>query len=335
MSLPTSLSRRAALGGLAFGGLSSVGLPFGGPASGQAAATAADPGATVVATRHGQVRGRRAGAATVFQGIPYGADTASRRFMPSGPPPAWDGVRDAGAFGPIAPQMRPGRPSIYSSWANPQPESEDCLNLNVYTPGLDARGRRPVMVWIHGGGFVSGSSALRYADGARLAAKGEVVVVTVNHRLGALGYLFVPELGAAYADSGNAGTSDMILALEWVRDNISGFGGDPANVTIFGQSGGGAKVSTLWRPRARGPVPQGDRAEFVQHTRNDARRGEGADGTRPGRGRRRRRPARRENPALRGPQRRGGSGGGALQSGRGRSHAAATSVRARRAARQR
>ncbi|ODT84752.1 carboxylesterase family protein [Phenylobacterium sp. SCN 70-31] len=252
MPLPTSLSRRAALGGLAFGGLSSVGLPFGGPASGRAAA-AADLGAPVVATRHGQVRGRRAGAATVFQGIPYGADTASRRFMPSGPPPAWDGVRDAGAFGPIAPQMRPGRPSIYSSWANPQPESEDCLNLNVYTPGLDASGRRPVMVWFHGGGFVSGSSALRYADGARLAAKGEVVVVTVNHRLGALGYLFVPELGAAYADSGNAGTSDMILALEWVRDNISGFGGDPANVTIFGQSGGGAKVSTLMAaPRARG-----------------------------------------------------------------------------------
>lgn len=235
------MNRRAALGGLA------AGLSLGG------AATAADLDEPVVATRHGRVRGRRDGAALVFQGVPYGADTAARRFMPSVSSPGWTGVRDARTFGLIAPQMRPGRPAIYGSWANPQPESEDCLNLNIYTPGLSDGGQRPVMVWFHGGGFVSGSSALRYADGTRLAAKRDVVVVTVNHRLGAMGYLFVPDLGAAYADSGNAGTSDMILALEWVRDNIAAFGGDPSNITIFGQSGGGAKVSTLMAaPRANG-----------------------------------------------------------------------------------
>jgi len=197
---------------------------------------------TVVETRAGRWRGRRDGDTHIFTGIRYGADTRPRRFLPPVAPEPWTGVRDALTFGPIAPQ--PGN----------RPVSEDCLHLNVWTPGLRGRATRPVMVWFHGGAYSSGTSNEIETDGARLSRRGDVVVVTVNHRLNAFGYLYLAEFGGPdLADSGNAGQLDLILALEWVRDNIAAFGGDPGNVTIFGHSGGGAKSATLMAmPGARG-----------------------------------------------------------------------------------
>lgn len=134
-----------------------------------------------------------------------------------------------------------------------QPQSEDCLFLNIWTPSVNVRARKPVMIYIHGGAYSSGSVVDPLVDGSQLAAKGDVVVVTVNHRLNALGYLYLARLDPQFPDSGNAGQLDLILALQWVRRNIAAFGGDPANVTLFGQSGGGAKIATLMgTPAARG-----------------------------------------------------------------------------------
>lgn len=200
----------------------------------------------VARTRAGQVRGRTVEGIHAFKGVRYGASTEGRRFLPPRPPEPWSGVVEAADFGNQSPQLGAGRPSVYASWANPRAESEDCLFLNVYTPGLKDAKARPVMVWFHGGGFTSGSASSHYADGTRLALRGDVVVVTVNHRLNAFGYLYLTGLGGAeLADSGNVGSLDMVQALTWVRDNIAEFGGDPGNVTIFGQSGGGGKVSAL------------------------------------------------------------------------------------------
>ena len=198
---------------------------------------------SVVETRAGRWRGRREAGTHIFKGIRYGADTRARRFLPPVAPQSWTGVRDALEFGPIAPQPSAGG----------RPIGEDCLHLNVWTPAL-RDGRRPVMVWFHGGAYSSGTSNEIETDGARLSRRGDVVVVTVNHRLNAFGYLYLAEYGGAeFADSGNAGQLDLILALEWVRDNIAEFGGDPRNVTIFGHSGGGAKAATLMAmPKARG-----------------------------------------------------------------------------------
>lgn len=195
-------------------------------------------------TTTGVIRGVRESGIHVFKGVHYGADTSSSRFQPPRPPAPWSGVREALEFGPPAPQ--PG----LADWA----QSEDCLHLNVWTPGVGDNGTRPVMVWFHPGAHSSDTSNRPETDGARLSRRGDVVVVTVNHRLNVFGYLYLAELGGdQYADSGNAGMLDLVLALKWVRDNIAEFGGDPGNVTIFGQSGGGAKCATLMAmPAAHG-----------------------------------------------------------------------------------
>ena len=196
----------------------------------------------VVATRHGPVRGQRDRDVIVFKGLRYGADTSARRFQPPRSPAPWTTPVDAYAYGAASPQ----------TGSEPN-QSEDCLFLNVWSPGLDD-GRRAVMFYIHGGAYSSGSGSSPLYDGTRLARRNDVVVVTVNHRLGPLGYGYLARIaGAPYLDSGNAGQLDLILALQWVRDNIAAFGGDPGRVMVFGQSGGGAKIATMMAtPAAEG-----------------------------------------------------------------------------------
>lgn len=203
-----------------------------------------------VATTSGKVCGAAGGGAYAFKGIPYAAPPVGpRRFLPPAPPAPWPGVRDAFDYGPSCPQL-PDRPA---GWSQEPALSEDCLYLNVWTPGLDDHVRRPVLVWLHGGGFAIGSGSWPVYDGTSLARRG-AVVVTVNHRLGIFGYFHLDGLAAPeFASAGNAGMLDLVAALAWVRDNISYFGGDPTNVTVFGESGGGAKVSILHAmPTARG-----------------------------------------------------------------------------------
>jgi para-nitrobenzyl esterase len=207
--------------------------------------TATDPVAT---TASGQVGGTVEGEILTFKGIRYGANTTTTRFAAPAAPAAWDDVQDATQFGASCPQAPSGNPGgLFSSWrTDPAPPlDEDCLFLNVWTPALADGGKRPVMVWFHGGGFTSGSGSARAYDGVRLAQRGDVVVVSVNHRLNVFGYLALGHYGEDFQDSPVAGVLDMVFALEWVRDNIEQFGGDPTTVTIFGESGGGAKVSTL------------------------------------------------------------------------------------------
>jgi para-nitrobenzyl esterase len=198
---------------------------------------------SVVETAAGRIRGFLDGGVHVFKGVRYGEDTSARRFLAPTAIKPWTGVRETLEFGPVAPQPGMGQRVM----------SEDCLHLNVWTPALGS-GRRPVMVWFHPGAYSSGTSNELEADGARLSRRGDVVVITVNHRLNAFGHLFLAEIGGdEFADSGNVGILDLVLALRWVRDNAAAFGGDPGNVTVFGQSGGGAKIATLMAmPAAEG-----------------------------------------------------------------------------------
>lgn len=240
-----TLGRRAVLqGGLALASMIANSI---------AAKALADP---IVETAFGKVRGRIVDGVSQFKGIPY-ADTTSGdgRFLPPRPPQAWSGIRDTSSVGRSAPQ--PGRTMAVPWWAwitDDQPQGEDCLVLNVYTPEPSAARKRPVMFYLHGGGFNTGSASTAGTEGTALSKDGDVVVVTINHRLNAFGFLYLAGLGGdRYRDTGNAGIEDAVAALRWVNKNIAAFGGDPDNVTIFGQSGGASKVAVLMAmPTARG-----------------------------------------------------------------------------------
>ena len=201
----------------------------------------------IVRTTSGMVVGYIDEGVHIYKGIPY---AEAERFMPPVAPTPWDGVRSSRAYGPTCPQgKRTGWYSDEQAFAFDWDDGftdENCLRVNVWTQGTNKGSKRPVMVWLHGGGYSAGSSQeLPSYDGKSLCKTGDVVVVSVNHRLNVLGFLDLSAFGDKYAKSGNSGLLDLVAALQWVRDNISSFGGDPSNVTIFGQSGGGGKVSTL------------------------------------------------------------------------------------------
>jgi len=215
-----------------------------------------------VETSNGVVRGMANTGIKIFRGIPYGADTGGRnRFMPPRKPAAWTGARNCIGYGPISPQTASGFRSDYSQLIQWDKHigtggmSEDCLSLNVWTPGVHDNARRAVLISFHGGGWATGSGNGPMYDGGQLALLGDVVVVTVNHRLASFGYTHLAAVGAPeeFRFAGVCGVMDMVASLEWVRDNIAAFGGDPSRVMIFGQSGGGAKTSTLLAtPGAKG-----------------------------------------------------------------------------------
>jgi para-nitrobenzyl esterase len=211
-----------------------------------------DRTAPQVETSSGTIRGSIIEGVAAFKSIPYAAPpTGALRFLPPRGVEPWTGIRDAMAYAGRAPQagLRAAtRPELetFSGTPDTSPDSEDCLTLHVWTPSVTDGGGRPVMVWLHGGAFSYGSANSERLRGSRLAKRGDVVVVTVNHRLNIFGHLDLSDLGGAeYAQSGNVGVLDLVASLKWVRDNIARFGGDPGNVTIFGESGGGGKVSTL------------------------------------------------------------------------------------------
>jgi para-nitrobenzyl esterase len=220
----------------------------------QASAPTAGP---IVDISAGRIRGALDGGVRIFKGVPYGAPTGgTNRFMPAVKPTSWTGVREVVAYGPRAPQpFRPMIPEVGDALTGSGPMDEDCLRLNVWTPAT-GNGRRPVMVWFHGGGQRTGSGNSLFYDGTALARNHDVVVVTVTHRLNAFAHLWLaglPATGERFARTSNIGLLDLISALEWVRDNIAQFGGDPGNVTIFGQSGGGGKTAMLTAmPAAKG-----------------------------------------------------------------------------------
>src|SRR6202140_1454461 len=229
----------------------------------------ASDAATVAETNAGKIRGFKRNGVYIFKGVPYGASTAgARRFMPPVKPEPWTGIRNALQYGRICPYLDSAHfDTNGKNLANSDEDQfvlhrgaalvpgEDCLRVNVWTPEINASHKRPVMVYMHGGGFSAGSGhdLLAY-DGESLARNHDAVVVNHNHRLNVYGYLNLAHLGGEeYASSANVGMLDLVAVLEWVRDNITTFGGDPASVTIFGQSGGGGKVVALMAmPAAKG-----------------------------------------------------------------------------------
>lgn len=247
------LNRRTALQGIIGGAALMASVPLLG-----CARSSAEP---IAETAYGKVKGASVNGIYTFKGVRYGAPTGGEnRFMPPKEPEPWAGVKDALQYGNSAPQTNPnakgGGGELFAPVGGDEklPESEDCLFLNVWTPGLNDGGKRPVMVWLHGGGFLSGSGSGKIIAGENLARRGNVVVITLNHRLNAFGFSHFGDIGGPeYAMSGNAGMLDIVQALKWVRDNIDRFGGDPSRVMIFGESGGGQKVSMLMGcPLAKG-----------------------------------------------------------------------------------
>jgi para-nitrobenzyl esterase len=246
------MNRRSFLGAGAAGLL--VGGGFTKVALGAGAKSEGSGTGPVAETTAGKIRGTFQNKVYSFKGVPYGASTAgTNRFMPPQKPQPWTGVRDALDIGLRAPQL----PSnIVAEWAvldRTEPAGEDCLVLNIWTPALDNK-KRPVMFWLHGGGFAGGSDGFLAYDGTELARKHDVVLIGINHRLNIFGFMYLADLGdSRFANASNAGMLDCVAALEWARDNVANFGGDPNNVTIFGQSGGGRKVCTLLgMPSAKG-----------------------------------------------------------------------------------
>jgi para-nitrobenzyl esterase len=210
----------------------------------------------LVETASGTIRGAYDDGVWAFKGVPYGADTArGARFLPPRPPVPWPGIRECLTYGPSCPQMTieqmtgvavpPEVETMMGVLTSEPSMSEDCLALNVWTPTLDGRERLPVLVWLHGGGLSTGSASWPLYDFTNLARRDRVVMIGINHRLGVLGFLDLSQFGDEYADSGNVGMLDVVAALGWVAENIGGFGGDPTNVTVFGESGGGAKTTAL------------------------------------------------------------------------------------------
>ena len=249
MNRRTFVSGSALAAGVIFRG----GLPI---AQAAKAAKVATGGSPILETTGGKVRGAQSGKVFAFKGIHYGAPTTGKmRFMPPAKVEPWAGVKDALDIGQRAPQLPGNLVPEYSVMERTEPMGGDCLVVNVFTTGIKDGRKRPVMFWLHGGGFSAGSGGGNVLyDGSNLALKHDVTVVTVNHRLNVFGYTYLADLGGErFAQASNAGMLDIILALEWVKDNAAEFGGDPNNVTIFGQSGGGSKVSTLLgMPAAKG-----------------------------------------------------------------------------------
>jgi para-nitrobenzyl esterase len=259
--LKSAATLAGASAALTVAGCASETPPAGTTAAGTAAGgTVATPESAIVATNSGRIRGFTRNGVFVFKGIPYGDTTAGEnRFMPPRPVKPWTDVTPTVAWGPVSPH------GPRAGWVNQEEQflyqwddgfpGEDMLRLNVWTPAVNDSSKRPVLVWIHGGGYASGSSQeLRPYDGERLAREHDVVLVSMNHRLNVFGFLDLSQIGGEpYAQSGNVSMLDLVQALEWVRDNIGQFGGDAGNVTIFGQSGGGGKVTTLMAmPAAKG-----------------------------------------------------------------------------------
>lgn len=210
---------------------------------------------TLAQTKYGQVAGYIERGVYTYKGIPY---AKAERFLPAQEPNAWQGVRSSRHWGPVCPQAknngwRNDETAFFYQW-NDGYQGEDCLRLNIWTKGLNDGKKRPVLFWLHGGGYTSGNGQEHPGyDGRNLADKGDVVVVTINHRLNVLGFLDLSSFGEKYKGSANVGMTDIVAALRWVKENIANFGGDPNCVTIFGQSGGGGKVSTLLcMPSAQG-----------------------------------------------------------------------------------
>src|SRR3984957_15758129 len=249
----TKMNRRSFVSGAALGASALLGGAFNRAiAAGAKSGSAQGP---VANTTSGKIRGVvQENKVHAFRGIPYGASTeGANRFMPPVKPEAWTGIRDTVEWGPEAPQGPHTEIPEVTATIPKVSVSEDCLHLNVWTNGLDSH-KRPVMLWLHGGGFTSGNGSYSMYDGANMARKHDVVTVTVNHRLNSYGFLYLAGIGGEkFANASNCGILDAVAALEWVRDNIANFGGDPNNVTIFGQSGGAGKVRTLLAmPAAKG-----------------------------------------------------------------------------------